>query len=639
MIQFLRKIFFWDNPAKGAFLHATLMLAVPWCLFALLCFWLSFLLTLPSASDFLEDFGLLSIMIPFCGALVVFAIEGIAVCVCLGRVKYLLYKKRLELKTRRWVPVCLKLLTALCWLSADGILWLHIEFWTAYVVPAVAFVVMGYVCLGCYLKCFQKDIVGKGVLCAWGVVAIIWIVSMCMAVSAKFAADRHCEGLERKFGRSPTCEARDARIARECRIDADFWRKVHDILQRRREPETGWLKCDDSDNEFYVGDILDIRPSFMKLTGTEQGALEEEAVDILWRYRKQLTDFADLPELEKMLNEPLPLLLHEDYIRMEIGDSLRKVFHCEMWRLHFALADKEIETVMAVIRRMDNILECCAEMDKYSFDGRGWSYERYWYNCIEALISSPLLTDGQLAALNEMLKKRESACKAALDGMAYWIAIQFNNQFQMDAEDFQAGEPLPVSYPVFYLLHSLNECYWEKTTVSRQLEINIGRILLPQFWWFSANDRRIVFKMLTEFPDTMPEFNCGSLLIRMAFNYDWIDNMYFGFLRTLATNRALRCLIDAVLEYRRTGTYPLSLQSVPDDPYTGEPLKYCVGECLVRDYEKKKNSKIQAVQIWSVGNNKTDDDGLDFTLPDDVRRNIHRDDIRILIPLPPHGGD
>ena len=87
MIQFLRKIFFWDNPAKGAFFHTTLMLAVPWCLFALLCFWLSFLLTLPSASDFLEDCGLLSIMIPFCGALVVFAIEGIAVSICLGRVK------------------------------------------------------------------------------------------------------------------------------------------------------------------------------------------------------------------------------------------------------------------------------------------------------------------------------------------------------------------------------------------------------------------------------------------------------------------------------------------------------------------------------------------------------------------------
>ena len=46
MKRFFRKIFFRDEPAKGAFFHATLALTVPWMLSALFCFLLPPILTL-----------------------------------------------------------------------------------------------------------------------------------------------------------------------------------------------------------------------------------------------------------------------------------------------------------------------------------------------------------------------------------------------------------------------------------------------------------------------------------------------------------------------------------------------------------------------------------------------------------------
>ena len=619
MKPLLRKIFFWDEPAQGAFLHATLMWAVPWCISAFLCFWLAFLLTREPSDVLVKVFGMWLVLIPFVAMPVVAGIEAVAVVVCLTRLFVLCRENRQDGRSRGWLVVCLGVLSVLLCLAATAVVVAHAQAWTVYVVLALTVALCGYVCLGCWLKHFQRGVIGKGVVVLWSVVAVIWIVSLCIAIPAKSAANRHCAELEQRFGRSPTREARDARIAQECRINVDFWRKIHEILARRAEPETGYV---DDDSNLYVYDILEHIPDFKKLTQTE-----------LDRYRRQMADFTKLPALETMFSEPPPLLLHEDYNRLQVADTIRKVFRVELWRLHFALVDKEMETVMETIHRVDNILECETLMATYSFGNSFVSDLNLFFFFLEKLVSSPLLTDRQLAMLKELLEKREPAYRKALDGIVYSISIRFNEQCEMK-DDFLAGEALPVIYPVFYLLHSVNGGYWEKPSWTRRVAINAGRLLLPQFFWFSANDQRIVFKVLREFPDTMPAYNCGSLLTAMDFHYDWLKYAYYGYRKVLVHNRALRCAIDAVLEYRRTGEYPASLPSAAEDPYTGKPLKYRVGECWDFDYAKRKAVPIQAVQVWSVGPNEADDEGVNFDLPGDPWRKVsRRDDIRILLPL------
>ena len=89
-----------------------------------------------------------------------------------------------------------------------------------------------------------------------------------------------------------------------------------------------------------------------------------------------------------------------------------------------------------------------------------------------------------------------------------------------------------------------------------------------------------------------------------------------------------------MLEFRQTGAFPAALSNALQDPFTGEPLKYHVGECWAYDNDKQAVFTLQAVQVWSLGSNRRNDDGLGFDLPDDEQRQIYgRDDIRILLPL------
>ena len=622
MKRLLCKILFWDEPAKGAFYHATAALAVPWMLSAMFCFLFAPILTLPlSNSAILLEFVLLCI-IP-----IVACMEIVATTVCLIRLRRMRAKNH-DGKIYGKSTLLMGALAALFFLSAIAVVWMHGDMWGKGIVLAWALALVGYICFGGFLGHRQgmgfKRLMTKGVIRLWRAVAVIWMVSFCMAVVAKRAANRHCVELEQRLGRPPTDEARDAWIADDCRIDVDFWRKVCEIIQRRKTPERDFIeKVDSEDGYPYVYDILEIEPSRTEKITQEQSKA----------YRRQLADFTELPELEKMFNGPVPQLLRNDFKKLEVGDAMRKVFKCELWRLHFALADKDMETVMAILHRMDNMLECLRQMVKHGCFSDS-SFERDYIATIFDVIASWLPTDGQLLAIKEMLQKREEAYRDVRDGIAYTIIRYFNYEFQEYDDDFLAGESLPIIYQLLYLIRSVDGSYWAKQTCSNQLKINAGRLLAPHVWWLAANEQRIVFKTLKSFPEKVPELNCGSFMFVMDFHYDWLDHTVYGYQGILARNRALRCAIEAVLVYRRTGEYPATLASMPEDPFTGKPMKYRVGDCLKYDYEKREGLTIQAIQVWSLGFNQTDDDGLNFNIPGDVQRKINRrDDIRILIPI------
>ena len=110
MKPLLRKIFFWDEPAQGAFLHATLMWAVPWCISPNLCFWLAFLLTREPSDVLVKVFGMWLVLIPFVAMPVVAGIEAVAVVVCLTRLFVLCRGNRQDGRSRGWLVVCLGVL-------------------------------------------------------------------------------------------------------------------------------------------------------------------------------------------------------------------------------------------------------------------------------------------------------------------------------------------------------------------------------------------------------------------------------------------------------------------------------------------------------------------------------------------------
>ena len=135
-----------------------------------------------------------------------------------------------------------------------------------------------------------------------------------------------------------------------------------------------------------------------------------------------------------------------------------------------------------------------------------------------------------------------------------------------------------------------------------------------------------------------------------------------------AALRISRGLIEAELVRLKTGAYPNAMENLPEDPFTGKPLRYAIGEYEVSEehFQKSNNDEassveavqllqkwmdmpgeyakelarpkqytfkterhmINAVRIWSVGPDGISGDGVG----DDDQQNA-RDDLRFLIPL------
>ena len=107
---------------------------------------------------------------------------------------------------------------------------------------------------------------------------------------------------------------------------------------------------------------------------------------------------------------------------------------------------------------------------------------------------------------------------------------------------------------------------------------------------------------------------------------------------------------------RRTGEYPDGIDGLPQDPFSGQPLKYMKGGCLIVEEvcqakEKaeennecnddssvpsfefaKRERTVDAVQIWSVGPNGIDDGGLNKNAEYGSEQKS-TDDIRFIIPI------
>ena len=91
-----------------------------------------------------------------------------------------------------------------------------------------------------------------------------------------------------------------------------------------------------------------------------------------------------------------------------------------------------------------------------------------------------------------------------------------------------------------------------------------------------------------------------------------------------ARYRAMEILAAAELHKRETGAYPEKIEPMPLDPFGEKTLRYRIGDCPVLESSRRaapadaagysgyemQYRKAPAVQVWSVGPNGIDEDGL-----------------------------
>jgi hypothetical protein len=244
-----------------------------------------------------------------------------------------------------------------------------------------------------------------------------------------------------------------------------------------------------------------------------------------------------------------------------------------------------------------------------------------WLDSLEMLLESRALSDVQLNALTPRLKEAEKQVPVMHERAIYGEAVMNLDLFEMLAIIPKTG-----------IEKFDNSARWRDF-----------RYFVPQLWWYAALDKANIARtfMVSDFSEMPEQSDIGRPLLfsSMLLPPNAVGKEFHGLTARL---RAMQALITAEQHRRRHGDWPEQLENLPEDPFTGEPLRYRHGDCVLRVNiakwdEVARHWRIEtqqrsaaAVQVWSVGPDKINDNGLRSTEPTDGR---HPDDIRAILRL------
>ncbi|MBR4518718.1 MAG: hypothetical protein IKO65_06945 [Victivallales bacterium] len=368
------------------------------------------------------------------------------------------------------------------------------------------------------------------------------------------------------------------------RRDPEFWRRVEDLVKEMTETLNGAVNCD-------VPQLLS-RPF---------GVLPEE-LHAEWKrvllanpVAQTLHDLLDgeIPAAERNYSEGMWMKLPE-------FERLRSLARMEIWRLRFAVEDRDSAAALEAYSRLEKI---CAWLED---DGL----------LIAQLVACRLELDLQLEALAML----------ATSGLVSeeWLRVQ--SEKLMAAEERWPDREREVLYfEACFLLDALRVLGHggrvfpgESTNVVCMDDL---KWFLPAAWWRVAGEnaefiRRFERGSFAELSES-DGITINWALLRWAQSCRSAEKMLR---RRLAGWRVACGLLTAELTKRRTGDYPETLE-MPPEPFAEGNLRYFKGimerpvfvwredESGESHWERKVTEET-SVEVWSVGpDGKEDTEG------------------------------
>ncbi len=338
-----------------------------------------------------------------------------------------------------------------------------------------------------------------------------------------------------------------------------------------------------------------------------RGFLEDNAIAL-----KQLEEMTDLPlpKIDREFPSPLYSVLLPELNR------LRWLSRVEFVKIRAALRSGDRASALAGIRRMKRLSDYMKD-DVFLISGLVWAtLENLRFDAMELLLES-----GADASVRAELDADCAAVERAADDVEerafYSEAVTVSDAMEACAE---GRDP---------------ESFREEQRSFGPVPLRPFRFFFPQFWlqceldWIVCAEqfRAAGFLSMREWDRTKPYW--FAQVYSSAFKR--VGNK---FLSLVARARAMRALI-ALEGYRSVrGDYPETPDFLPDDPFGGGPMRYRKGGCAV-DGPNGGLEYIPAVQVWSVGPDGIDDGGLNSRTARDGRS---PDDIRAILRLAPEGG-
>ena len=452
----------------------------------------------------------------------------------------------------------------------------------------------------------KSSLFGKGVIVWWGAGAAAFLLFTILTCFAGKEVSLRIAELEERFGRPLTAEALAECYFNGRKPDAAFWER----WEKNQEAVSPLLPI-----EAYPA--LSSIPSSVRISADKMKQLrnhfkQHNAVLAEWE-----AQFADpLPPRPRQYRSGSLIKLLQQLPEL---NGIHEFNRLQLWRIHFALTDEKIDEALAAERRMKQGNQY-PRQDPFMASALVWaSCEELRLSGIEMLLESGKLPESVLHRIAAELAEQEKVIPPLLERISYSEAVQ-----ALDFCEFmKKGEFLPES---------------ESEDVCPASPVAL-RCFVPQLWWYFRREMAELARICNtpdiHHADMKQEFRSSGILASMiAPDYSVISR---PFLRLTARLRAVRGLIQAELHRQKHGSWPESLPDLLLDPYSGKPLLYRKGECLLNftrlDSEPPHRilpeiHSIPAIQVWSVGPDGVDDGGF---RPD----GSHCDDVRALLRLRP----
>ena len=485
-----------------------------------------------------------------------------------------------------------------------------------------------------------RTLFSRGVLLWYAVAVAIFLLFSLLTIRAGERLNGALAALEHRFDRPLNVENLAELYFRDESPDAEFWKRFRRLLEEMERSNS------DTESSDYP---LDFIFPYETPNALEPGNCLFAPV------REKFEETTALrTQLEEMFAGPIPPDAREyrpgRLLTMGFRNLSGFLRFCEyeLWRMYFALADGNPEQALEADRL---IRRAARELRRETFPGL-----LTWRRCeelrltgIEMLLESNLISDAELQRIHAELEETENAVAQVYEQLLYGEAVfaldccerLANGSFLLPYDDRQSPQELTAPFP-----------------------LRAARFFLPQFRYFWRLEKAALAEVFStknadaeEAPGAAGRKNAqitspGTQFLRWTLA-PAVSIYQKSFNSFVAHCRATRGLIQAEQYRRLHGSWPESLPDLPPDPFSGAPLLYRSGKCVVETvdlvpshpdaetvfgklhprevFELQRGERtIPAVQIWSVGENRRDDDGR----RGGAVNQRFRDDIRAVLRIP-----
>ncbi len=459
--------------------------------------------------------------------------------------------------------------------------------WFYFLLLGVAFLAAGYWLLA---KIFAgidglpwRRMFGKGVLALWSLAAATYLFFVMTALWQNHQSAQNIKLLTQYFCRPLTMAALGEQYYNGDQPDMKFW----SVLDNQRFESNN---ISDKIN-FYGEPLSDMPPEELVEARQKFARLEP----ILTRWEQAFTTQNPAPPLKRkyLPGKEMELIFYDV--------PIIKSFHdWELWRLRFALADKETALALQIYQRIKTVDDILLRENNLCGISN-WLYcENQRLDALQWLLESGRLTDLQLQAIKTDLQTTESQIPVIKERWYYGDTVARLDVYDRIGYGFRELPNLPLSPPLYYL-------QWA----------------LPQVWWVQEKEKNQDTRLMIR--EYVKNDNIAS----------WPRSNFNTQLKCLTARlRAAKTILRAIEYKQQHDHYPETLDNLPLDPFTGQPMQYHAGERqIVQTYlitandpwnDRRRMVTAPVVICWSVGPNLKDDQGkgwspyIPYHEPDDA---------------------